>query len=88
MMPEQIEEALETLHLPKLITKEEIKRQYRYLTKKYHPDRCTEDDEKIKRINEAYALLMRYIEEFRYTFDEDEIARQLPGEKHEQRFKR
>ena len=88
MTPKQIEEALETLQLPKLITKEQIKKQYRYLAKKYHPDKSTASNEKIKRINEAYSLLMRYIEEFRYTFDEDEIARQLPGEEHEQRFKR
>jgi hypothetical protein len=32
-------------------------------------------------------LLMKYIEDFRYTFDEDEINRQFPGAGHADRFR-
>ena len=88
MQYEEIKRALEVLSLPTLITKEEIKDQYRYMVKKYHPDKGGKDAEKIKQINSAYALLMRYIEEFRYTFDEDEVAKQLPKEMHDSRYRR
>ncbi len=81
-----IEEALERLDLPKFITKEDIKKQYRYLARKYHPDRGG-DDEMMESLNAAYSLLMKYIEDFRYTFDEDEISRQYPGVDHADRFR-
>ena len=81
-----IENALNVLELPKLITKEDIRRQYRVLAKKYHPD-TGGDTEKMEQINNAYKLLMKYIEEFRYTFDEDEINRQFPGADHARRFR-
>jgi len=35
---EEIDNALETLALPKLISKSEIKRQYHFLAKKNHPE--------------------------------------------------
>ncbi len=83
---ETIEEALEILELPKLITKEDIRKQYRFLAKKNHPD-IGGDAQKMERINAAYKLLMKYIEDFRYTFDEDEVNRQFPGVDHAQRFR-
>jgi len=81
-----IEEALEALELPKFVTKEDIRNQYRFLAKKYHPD-VGGDAQKMERLNHAYRLLMKYIEDFRYTFDEDEINRQFPGVDHARRFK-
>jgi len=83
---EEIENALEILELPKLVTKADIKRQYRYLAKKYHPD-LGGNPKKMEQINHAYKLLMKYIEEFRYTFDENEINKQFPGVQHAQQFK-
>jgi DnaJ-class molecular chaperone len=82
----KIKEALDILGLPTLITRGDIKKQYRFLAKKYHPDQGgnTEDMEKI---NQAYQLLIHYIEDFRYTFDDEEISRQFPGADHAQRFK-
>jgi len=82
----EIENALDILSLPKLITKADIKKQYRYYARKYHPDRGG-NAAKMEEINHAYQLLMKYIEEFRYTFDEEEISRQFPGADHAQRFK-
>jgi len=83
---EKIKEALEILDLPQFITKEDIRKQYRFLAKKYHPD-IGGDAEKMEMINYAYQLLMKYIEDFRYTFDEDEITRQYPGVDHASRFR-
>lgn len=35
---EEIDKALDILGLPKLITKADIKKQYHFFAKKYHPD--------------------------------------------------
>ncbi|UFH58783.1 DnaJ domain-containing protein [Sulfurovum mangrovi] len=83
---EEIETALETLGLPKLITKTDIKKQYRFLAQKHHPDKGG-DASKMEQINRSYKLLMKYIEDFRYTFDEDEIKKQYPGVDYVQRFR-
>ena len=38
-------------------------------------------------LNHAYTLLIKYIEEFRYTFDKEEISKQFPGADYVERFK-
>jgi len=83
---DKITEALNILNLPTFITKEDIKKQYYFLAKKNHPD-IGGDEDGMEKINRAYKLLITYIEEFRYTFDEEEIAKQYPGANHAQRFK-
>jgi len=83
---EQINEALEILELPKLITKSDVKKQYRFLSKKYHPDQGG-DAIRQEQINYAYKLLMKYIEEFRYTFNDIEVSNQFPGAKHAEQFR-
>jgi hypothetical protein len=40
----------------------------------------------MEEINDAYQFLMKYIEEFRYTFDEEEVNKQFPGAGHAQPF--
>ena len=49
----------EVLGVPKNATQEEIKKAYRKLARKYHPDICKkpECEEKFKEINEAYQVL-------------------------------
>jgi len=83
---EEIEGALDILSLPKLINKDDIKKQYHFLAKKAHPD-VGGDAKDMEKINDAYRLLMKYIEEFRYTFDEEELSKQFPGAGYAQRFK-
>ncbi len=83
---EEIENALEVLGLPKLISKDDVKKQYHFFAKKYHPD-LGGDVQKMEQINYAYKLLMKYIEEFRYTFDENEVNKQFPGADYAQRFR-
>jgi len=81
-----IKEALEILNLPPFISKEDIKNHYKELAKKYHPDVC-KDKNKMAQINLAYEILMDYIDNFRYSFDDDEINKQLPGLNHNKNFR-
>ena len=81
-----ISSALDALGLPQLVTRDDIKKRYRQLARQYHPDR-TGSDEAMERINAAYALLMEYIETFRYRFDETEIAQHYPEGSHASQFK-
>ena len=75
---EEIDNALDILGLPTLISKADIKKQYHFLSKKNHPD-LGGDPVEMEQINYAYKHLMQYIEEFRYTFDENEVNQQFPG---------
>lgn len=81
-----IYKALEILDLPRFITKKDIKKRYIELAKKYHPD-ITGDNEAMEKIITSYKLLNEYIENFRYSFDEDEISKQLPNLTHNSKFK-
>jgi len=83
---EEIEKALETLQLPKLVTKQNIKEQYYFLAKKNHPD-VGGTVEEMESLNYAYTLLIQYIDDFRYAFDDEEIVKQFPGVDYVQRFK-
>jgi DnaJ-class molecular chaperone len=83
---EEIHKALDSLQLPKLVSKNDIKEQYRFLAKKNHPD-VGGSVERMESLNASYQLLMHYIEEFRYSFDEVEISKQFPGADYVQRFK-
>jgi len=82
----EMQKALDILGLPQLITREDVKNQYHFLAKKNHPD-MGGDTAKMEQINTAYQLLIQYIEEFRYTFDDEEISKQFPGADYVQRFK-
>jgi len=82
----EIDEALDMLQLPKLITKKNIKEQYYFLAKKNHPD-VGGSTEKMEALNCAYQLLIQYMDDFRYGFDEEEIGKQFPGADYVQRFK-
>lgn len=83
---DEIKMALEKLELPTLIQKEDIKKQYHFLAKKNHPDKGGDADV-MEQLNHAYTLLMKYIEGFRYSFDEEEVAKQFPGADYVNRFR-
>jgi DnaJ-class molecular chaperone len=78
-MIKKIEKAREILGLPPLSSLNDIKRQYKNLSKKYHPD-VEGDDTKMKQLNEAYEILMNYAQEYKFSFSEDEIKKQYPNE--------
>jgi DnaJ-class molecular chaperone len=81
-----IHEALEVLGLPTRVSMRDITDRYRYLASGKHPDKGG-DTEEMARINEAYELLRRYAENFRFDFSEEEIAKQFPQDAHAKRFR-
>ena len=88
-MSEHIQEvkgALEVLNLPLFVSLKEIKSRYRELSKVYHPD-INKENSKMVEINEAYALLKAYAENFRFTFSEEEIQKQFPESNHARKFR-
>ncbi len=83
---ELLQNALKILDLSQFVTFKEIKARYRQLSRKYHPDIC-KDKDKMAEINSAYDILKSYIEDFRYSFDEDEIHKQYPENYLKDRFR-
>jgi DnaJ-class molecular chaperone len=83
---DDIQQALDILGLPAFITKEDVKKRYRFVAKSVHPDKEGGSDEAMEKVNFAYAILMEYIDNFRFSFDEAEIKKQLPLSSHTQRF--
>jgi len=83
---EVLQNALETLELPRFVSFKEIKAKYYELSKKYHPD-VSQDESKMIEINGAYDILKTYIEDFKYSFDENEIHKQYPENYHTDRFR-
>lgn len=83
---DRLQDALKVLELPVLISLKEVRSRYRVLAKKYHPDRCN-DKEAMQKINEAYKLIITYMETYKFTFSEEEVAKQFPEENHATRFR-
>ncbi|WP_201353866.1 J domain-containing protein [Hydrogenimonas urashimensis] len=83
---DKIHEALDILGLPTRVSLKEITDRYRYLASGKHPDVGGETEE-MARINEAYKILKTYIENYRFSFSEEEIARQFPEDSHAKRFR-
>ena len=78
--------ALDTLGLPAMVSYEDIKKRYRELSKQLHPDRGGEE-ESMAKINEAYAILKNYIENYRFSFSEEEILKQFPHVEYFKKFR-
>lgn len=76
----EIKEALEILELPETATLDRIKKNYKKLIKKWHPDKCTDNPEKCKemtqQINQAFDIIMNYCKGYEYSFRKEDIERQ------------
>ena len=81
-----IQQALEVLGLPPMISQKELKERYRELSKRYHPDRGGSHEE-MAQINRAYKILQNYMENYRFTFSDEEILKQFPLKEHQERFR-
>jgi len=85
-MIKKIKEALEFMDIPPLSNIKDIKRQYKKLSKKYHPD-IVGSNEMIHKLNESYNILMDYCENYKFTFDEYEIKKQHPDSYYKNNFR-
>jgi len=85
-MTTKIKEALEFMQIPPLSSIKDIKRQYKILSKKYHPD-ITGDETMMHKLNESYDILMTYCENYKFTFDEYEIKKQYPNTFYKNNFR-
>jgi len=71
--------AAETLELCGMTDKQTLRQHYLELCKRYHPDTSSADTaQKFQNIHESYTLLIKYIESFKFRFDENEFKGQYP----------
>ncbi|HDT15597.1 MAG TPA: molecular chaperone DnaJ [Firmicutes bacterium] len=76
---EEIIRAKNVLEIPEHASIEFIKKRYRELVKKYHPDKYGKGGEdKIKEINGAYEVIRHYTDNYPYSFSEEAVARYNP----------
>lgn len=72
------ERAIDSLELCSKSSLADLKRNYRELSKKYHPDMQEGSEEKFIELNESYKIVKKYMESFRYSLDEEEFTKQFP----------
>ena len=75
---EAFEKALMTLGVVAKTDKKTLRAIYLSLCKEFHPDATTGDVVKFQEINDAYQLVLEYIENYRFDFDEAEFNKQNP----------
>ena len=72
------EKALSTLGVVAKIDKKTLHKLYLSLSKEFHPDAQGGNITKFQEINDAYRLIVEYIENYRFDFDEEEFKKQNP----------
>ena len=79
------------LGLGEAATLKEIKSAYRRLAHRHHPDKLGsttgENDELMKKLNQAYKLLLGYCTDYKYSFREEDIGRTYPHEEHMRKWR-
>lgn len=80
----KIDIARKLLGLSSEATLREIKKAYREKVKKFHPDKANDKSEKernkevTEQINQAYRILLDYVEKYRFSFKEKDVMRNDP----------
>ena len=87
----EIDKARKLLGLRERATLKEIKQVYRNMAFRYHPDRKgqvrDEEDDMMKQLNWAYKLLLDYVANYSYSFNEEDVAKCYPDEEYLRRFR-
>ena len=78
----EIQDAKKLFDLKDNITLDRIKKKYRQLAKKYHPDSGRKSDAQFKKINQAYRLLMGYCLKHGCEFKISEIKKNSLGKEY------
>ena len=89
----QINEARELLELEETATLKQIKQAYKRAAKRYHPDKCKDEDkakcdEMMKKINEAHELIMKYCAEYSYSFREEDVGKTYSYDEYLRKYQR
>jgi len=89
----QIDEARKMLGLGEIATLEDIKKAYKKLALKYHPDRCKEEKQKecekmFKIITNANDILMSYCAGYKFSFKEKDVKRNTMDKEFYEHLKR
>jgi DnaJ-class molecular chaperone len=83
---DDIDEARRLLGLGEVATLKEIKSAYRKLSHRHHPDKhggdTNENDFTMKKLNQAYKILLDYCTNFKYSFREEDVRRTYPYEEY------
>ena len=74
----EFKDAVESLELLSLTSREHVRKKYLKLSRQYHPDMEGGSTEKFQEIQEAYEILVEYMDNFRFVFDENEFKQQNP----------
>jgi len=86
----EIDEARKLLGLGETATLKEIKSTYRRLAHEYHPDKQEgtgeSDEQRMKKINWAYQLLVNYCQDYKYSFREEDVAKTYPHDEYLRKF--
>lgn len=82
-----LQEALRVLGLGEQATLRQIKARHRELVKLHHPDtgQATEP-EAIRRVNEAYQIMLAYLDEYCFSFTEEQFYEQNTEERVRRQF--
>jgi DnaJ-class molecular chaperone len=74
----EFQNAVKCLDLLSLTTQEQVRKKYLKLSRQYHPDMKGGSVEKFQEIRESYEILVEYMENFRFTFSDEEFKQQNP----------
>jgi len=88
---EQISQGRQLLGLGETATLKQIKQAYKRAANRYHPDRCKDADkakcdEMMKKLNEAYELIMGYCAQYNYSFSEEDVRRTYPHDEYLRKY--
>ncbi|MDY0322356.1 MAG: DnaJ domain-containing protein [Arcobacteraceae bacterium] len=75
---QDFEKAVATLNLISKTDRKKVRNQYLKLSKLYHPDTQNGDTSKFQEINDAYHLIVQYMDNYRFDFSKSEFKNQYP----------
>ena len=74
----EFQNAVESLELLSLTSREHVRKKYLKLSRQYHPDMEGGSTEKFQELQKAYEILMEYMDNFRFVFSDEEFKQQNP----------
>jgi DnaJ-class molecular chaperone len=75
---QELEKAVHELEIVHTLDRKTIREKYLSFVKTYHPDTIDGNKEKFQAINDAYHLLISYIENYKFEFSKEEFKKQYP----------